>query len=704
MLVEKFVSYQIEKQFPTLFLEDGQELVSLVTFYYEFLENTSNQSVYNNRRIFEYRDIDNTLENMVIFFKNKFMSDLPIDQNSTRFAVKHILDLYRRRGTPEGIELFFNIFYKESIEIYYPARNVLKPSSSTWVKGVFLQLYPVDIVSLKDLLGKNIVGSISKAEAVVDRVVFTLVNNTFVPILSISNLSGNFIGFDDVMSKTNNVIVNYGKVYGSLDDIEINVKDARATTGNNIGDIFDVVSSGTRGGKVIVSSVTENITGEITYTVTEGGFGYTTNNTRLYVSSQIIFSANTNDISSQLVPLEYLEDQYGNRGIFIAGTDKLFGVRMDATDEFVVDSIIQTTRSSNNIIIVNENLAPFDNSLPVFYYDAVVPKNETSPGPLYPEDTNPNILSVQVSELDNAQSISLITDIIQNYANVAINSSNYNSFPALTPMSGNTSPITLSTQLDVAFDLTPFTIGSIKAFANIKPGLDYKNRVFAVAHDPISANFDVYNQLITLEAISPEFSVGGIITQDLVPGKILNITGNVLTVLPYSYYGFNRDPITYRSKLYNIVSVARDYSSKRFGDNAVINTVTEYAVGKILSVNVINSGYGYVDKSEVLLQDDFGETQAVGIASARGQGIIEGKWSSTESHLNIQDGKFIQDSDFYQEYSYQISSRVDINTYKNTLNEISHLAGTKMFGKFLLKEEVDVSSNISSSIRRKQAE
>jgi hypothetical protein len=276
MNIEKFVAYQIEKQFPSIYREDGRELIDLIKYYYEFLENDiaafyiegtrivngvaesftetgtrlvnnvlqkfadrteaeqrlfylktlpsysnlvlkedKNQSVYNNRRLFEYRDIDNTLESMVIFFKNKYMKDLPLDRDNTRFAVKNILDLYRRRGTSEGVELFFRLFYNESIEIYYPAEAILKPSSSSWNSGIFLQLYPTEIENLRDLTGRSIYGSVSKAEAVVDRILFILVNNVLTPILYLGNVRGTFVGFDDIYSFINGNTVNFGRVYGS---------------------------------------------------------------------------------------------------------------------------------------------------------------------------------------------------------------------------------------------------------------------------------------------------------------------------------------------------------------------------------------------------------------------------------------------------------------------------------------------------------
>lgn len=764
MNIEKFISYQIERQFPAIFREDGSELVALVKYYYEFLENDvsafyiqgtrivngtsesfsetfkvrsdaeqrlfylktlpsysnlvlkedKNQSVYNNRRLFEYRDIDNTLESMVIFFKNKYMKDLPLEGDATRFAVKNILDLYRRRGTQEGVELFFRLFYNEDVDIYYPAEAILKPSSSTWNSGIFLQLFPTDVINLKDLTGKSIYGSISKAEAVVDRVLFILVNNVLTPILYLGNVRGTFVGFDDIYSFINGNTVNFGRVYGSLDAVEINQKDARATNGNKIGDLVNVTYPGARGGKAIVTDVSQNITGEIFYEIDEAGFGYTKDNTLLLVSNQIIFSYN---LFENLEVLETLQDQFGNRGIVIGGNENIVGVKMESGLEFTANSIITSSRSANtyfsiiadeivvpdgDIIILNESVAnTYFSSNVIYEYLSIVPKNDTSPGPLYPEVANTEILSVKLEELSNVETISLITDRIDNFLDVQINSSNYNDPPALVPMSGTADPVTLSTPLNLAFNLEPFEIGSIKRFSNTNPGRNYINRVFAVAYDPVMYSFDVYNQVLVMETISATFEVGSILTQGTTTGKITRIVDNTIFVIPYTYAGFNTSqPITFNGKSYNVLSVSRDYDSNKIGFNAEINAITQFAVGKILSVAITNSGYGYVDKDPVTITNNLGNVLAVGIAKARGQGRIEGRWSSKESHLNFQDGKVLQDSDFYQEYSYRISSTTDINTYKTTLTDIAHLAGTKMFGEFVLKDEVDVSSNARISIIR----
>src|SRR6056297_1142508 len=132
MQVEKNISFLIEQQFPAIYREYGRELIAIIEDYYRWLETNEDQSTYNARRLFEYRDIDTTLSKMLLFFKNKFLSDLPFNEETVRFIVKNIMSLYRRRGTTEGLELFFRIFFQTEVDVYFPARDILKPSASEW--------------------------------------------------------------------------------------------------------------------------------------------------------------------------------------------------------------------------------------------------------------------------------------------------------------------------------------------------------------------------------------------------------------------------------------------------------------------------------------------------------------------------------------------------------------------------------------------
>jgi hypothetical protein len=61
---------------------------------------------------------------------------------------------------------------------------MIKPSSSVWKVGNFIQLYPVnDPLAFNDLLGRKIYGSLSKAEAYVDDIQFMNVYGSSIPVV-----------------------------------------------------------------------------------------------------------------------------------------------------------------------------------------------------------------------------------------------------------------------------------------------------------------------------------------------------------------------------------------------------------------------------------------------------------------------------------------------------------------------------------------
>ena len=86
--IEKTLSFFINQQFPAIYRESGQELVQLARDYYKWMETTSNQSTYVSRRFFEYRDIDTTIKDLLIFYKNKYLADLELKKVSYHFLLK----------------------------------------------------------------------------------------------------------------------------------------------------------------------------------------------------------------------------------------------------------------------------------------------------------------------------------------------------------------------------------------------------------------------------------------------------------------------------------------------------------------------------------------------------------------------------------------------------------------------------------------
>ncbi len=703
MPVEKLISFHIERQFPAIYREDGQELIQLVKEYYKFLETNTEQSLYNGRRLFEYKDIDTTLESMLVFFKKKYLADLPFDGDTIRIVVKNILGLYRRKGTQGGLELFFNIFYNENIKVYYPSKDMLRPSDSEWKRGTYLQMMPnnglftstktTKTYTYKDAIGKQIIGVSSGVKATVDKINFAIIGNTLTPILFVNDETGSFISKENIVSEFGGIPINFGVINGSLTSVAVDT-DFGGTTGNEIGDIVTFRTNNGFGAKGLVTAVSENFSGFVRYDIEDGGWGYSVDSTKLLVSNQIVFLDNE---GGKFELLEALEDDSGNRGIVIGQSSTAIGLKMDAGDEFTNTSIITTVDRDTNV-----NITTLSPSTPI----RILEKNDTSPGPLYPEtlDTDDVILA----EIDNEENVSVIFDLIGDYANVSLNAANYNDPPAEQPMSGITNPVTINTPLNEAFDLTPIEIGRIVRFNNINPGTDYVNDVFAVAYDTRLSRFKKRNQLVTLSNMPATISVGSLITQGSVNGKVVAINDNTLTIMPYTYVGFNNiEGLVFKGDNYGVVSVSTDFNSPIAGFNATINAVTSFGIGKITNVSVIDSGYGYVHKAIADILDADGELAAKGEISALGPGSTEGYWASLDSHINgyvldgasltyYDSGKRIQDSNYYQEFSYEILSTVNLSEYEDSLREIVHVAGTKFFGRFNLEDVM--STPISSKI------
>lgn len=758
MEIEKFISYQIESQFPAIYRESGKELVALVKSYYEFLESQPSQSIYEGRRLFEYRDIDTTLESLLIFYQKKYLSNLPFNQKNIRFIVKHILDLYRRKGTEEGLRIFFRLFYEQDVKVYYPSQAMLKPSESTWNVVTYIQMFPDNPDRYRNLIGRRIFGTVSKAEATVNNILFMMLNGNLIPILFLNNVRGRFVGFDNIVSKFDSgELVTYGRVYGSLTNVTVDDDNPNATTGNQVGDLLEIDSERGVGAKLIVTQVTANFTGQISYRIRDGGWGYTTEDTLLLVSSQTVFLSEGFEV--EFSEREVITDQFGNEGIYIGRNDRVVGFRMREDDEFV-DGVSVLSKSDSTVL----------------QYEFIVPKNASSPGPLYPEAANTELtFATRLNEITNIENISLITDIIDDFVDVPLDSSNYNDIPpAKKAMSGTADPVNLNTPLNQAFDLTPFDIGTIVNFTNVNPGVDYINDVFAEAHDPVIRAFNRSDQIITVTPFSATFTVGAEIQQGNIRGKIRRVIPSAtnrgsLIVTPYSYYGFNRNiPITYNGVNFNVLAISTDFSSRKFGYNADIRSSTEFAVGKIEKVEVVDSGFGYIDLAERTLvkirhlikivdyapnifqvndeitqldisgkilevsnvdgtilvetadlkrldyrlkishKNNMYEMESVeiikfpvarGTLSVRGQGITQGSWTTLESHLNYEDGKVIQDSFYYQDFSYEILSRVDIRDYEPSLKNVAHPAGIKVFGKFNFEEPIDIKIDADLSIR-----
>lgn len=170
-------------------------------------------------------------------------------------------------------------------------------------------------------------------------------------------------------------------------------------------------------------------------------------------------------------------------------------------------------------------------------------------------------------------------------------------------------------------------------------------------------------------------------------GLVKSINDTTMTVKRLSFNdSFNTDGQSIiglsSSAEATIVNVSPDLSSDAIGINASVSANVQAGAGAITSLQVIDSGFGY-DQDEIVSAMSEDGLRSVSLKINLGkQGISEGYYTSSKSFSSAD--KYLQDGEYYQEYSYEILSRLPFNKYADILKKALHVAGTKAFGSVVM--------------------
>jgi len=364
--VRDHISPTIAEQFPALYREEGDVLVEFVKAYYEY-----NDSIMD-RNIPKLRDVDTTLASFLIFFKKKYLQSLPLDTVvDTRFIIKHIQDLYKRKGSEESLRLLFRMFFDEEIEVFYPSTAILKPSDSIWGGAIYLELKPVNTVDDYPIQrGDKLQGDVSGASAFVDNIIFVNFSGTISPIAYLSNVSGTFISDDAITVTRAGVSHAHGKlVLGSIS--ENIIQNTSRSPGQVLGDKVKLVSTASGSSATgTISEVSTTTSGTIDFIKEDGGFGYV-----------IEPPEDVNDVS------------ISNQALIVAGTTTIDSIKpgqhieVDAGSSYTVDPITGAVGAGTGTISGTGKVVAYNH--PLLY----VRTNRQDPTPVSTPHTKAQFLS-----------------------------------------------------------------------------------------------------------------------------------------------------------------------------------------------------------------------------------------------------------------------------------------------------------------------
>ena len=115
------------------------------------------------------------------------------------------------------------------------------------------------------------------------------------------------------------------------------------------------------------------------------------------------------------------------------------------------------------------------------------------------------------------------------------------------------------------------------------------------------------------------------------------------------------------------------------GNNAIVE-VSSVAAGSIKAIDITNVGAGYSSSPTVLAADGDGNAQIKAVVGAYAQ--YPGRYIGTQGRLD--DAPKIQDSRYYQDFSYVLKAPIDTTKYRAHVDRLVHPAGMKMFGELAI--------------------
>lgn len=826
-MVEKFVSPFVPQQFPAFYKDQGPNFIAFIKAYYEWAEQTNLNDqasgfIGKARSIQDYLDLDSTQQQFVSHFRKTYVESLPasvaVDQS---LLIKHILDLYRSKGTPRAYQLLFRILFNEDIDLYFPGHNVFKPSDNPWYVPKYIET--TDSPYLSQLIGKSIYNSSGSAEAVVENLQQKIVNGKTINILYVSSLNGTFKYGEKILSTQvpQLTVANAPTIIGSLTAIAIE----QGGLGFNPGDTLSVVGSGIEGKARVVSTVNQN--GKVTFQLVNGGSGFSISCTNIVVATT--YNLNLINTNGTFTPQDKLIDLTSGAtgtitrannsfielinysGTFSPGDSiaSLLNINLkSSTGTFSVGNIVvdATTGANGKVYFANSSyvqLYNFSNSAFFFYGDTIsngaisATVDTVSGSGIGGNATIQTVLggagsgaSFSIGGLINQELYSVNQDIISNYYNTVIDPAassvgfNVNisgSTGAFTV--GNTATSTANIVMIEGTNLTATYCANGEALSNSTFGISglyvYDSEgsngqviIFATGTEANLTNAGLKSGTILLSntsssqiqitSVSPKqtvtanatifsqnssvlgvqftsnvphgYYIHGATVTDTQTGRTATVNNTVRTTdwgaFSGSSSGNNLDTKLYTALAFvNIttgtisflsnINPGSGYTTNPYidvkdtvvsslmqsdgaggikGHNAVVTSNVLNANGIATAVKIIDSGFGYNPGETVQLVSSNGAIVISGASVSIDNGFGLGSWSSEKSFVS--DTQKIQDSYYYQDYSYEIGAMRMFDTYESLVKSLVHPSGVALFGKYVYKDTQveDTSSSMYLSV------
>lgn len=263
----KKLSLLLQKYCPDFLVDNYPGFISFLQAYYDW---SMMQSKFNPwsvvSHIIDWGDIDTTIDEFIIYFKDEYLNTLNTDFNGDlALFIKHSKEFYASRGTPESFRFLLRLLSGNSGSIFYPGKFLMKSSDGVWRQDyvMYLEFNPkID----NSYISTIIKSKYSNATAVIERIEthFSTEYGTQFFKLVLSNVKGNFSDSSVILEANDGQIEL--SVYDTVSQLNI------ITAGNNykVDEALVIQDDPTFLAKIksIYSGIVDS------YAIFDGGSGY----------------------------------------------------------------------------------------------------------------------------------------------------------------------------------------------------------------------------------------------------------------------------------------------------------------------------------------------------------------------------------------------------------------------------------------------
>lgn len=115
------------------YLKDNELFLDFIEHYLEWQQMLPNSPGRVINKLVDSRDIDRVEDIFLQYLQREYASAIPnIAKTDKRKLYKQVNDIYRAKGSTPSYESVFNLLFNESIELYFPRVDILKPSEGKW--------------------------------------------------------------------------------------------------------------------------------------------------------------------------------------------------------------------------------------------------------------------------------------------------------------------------------------------------------------------------------------------------------------------------------------------------------------------------------------------------------------------------------------------------------------------------------------------